>query len=74
MINDNTKVQHKCSDCGFPARKMSEAVRKKGGMVREPGEALCASCSSSRVLLMRMVDRLPNTLDLIKAMRTKVRA
>lgn len=62
----------KCSDCGFTPRVISEAALRKGSMVREPGEALCEGCSSSRTLMMRKVAALPNTLADIRAKRMKV--
>lgn len=58
-----------CSDCPQEARPISEATRLRGGKVREPGEVLCAGCSARRVLMVRAVDALPASLDLIKAQR-----
>lgn len=63
-----------CNDCGGPPRKMTEAALKRGSQVREPGEALCASCSSSRMLMMRAVDRIPKSLADIKAKRLSLKA
>jgi hypothetical protein len=58
-----------CNDCGFPTTWMTDRAIRKGSSVREPGEAVCASCSSSRTKMVRELDALPNTLDQIKAMR-----
>ncbi len=51
---------------------MSVEVWKRGSKVREPGEYLCNGCSSRRVLMVRAVDALPKSLDLIKAGRLNV--
>jgi hypothetical protein len=61
-----------CADCGGPSRPMTEASLKKGSTVREPGEGLCPGCSSSRVLMVRAVDKLPKSLADIKAQRMAV--
>lgn len=62
-------TERMCADCGFPARFMTDAALRKGSKVREPGEALCAGCSSRRVLMVREVDRIPNNLTQIRALR-----
>lgn len=62
----------KCSDCGGPPRPMSEAALRKGSQVRESGEQLCPGCSSTRMLMLRAVDRLPVTLADILAKRTSL--
>lgn len=48
---------------------MSDDALAKGSQVREPGEFLCPGCSSHRVLLVRKMERLPNTLADIRALR-----
>jgi DNA-directed RNA polymerase subunit RPC12/RpoP len=62
----------KCADCDGAARQTSEKTINAGSKVREPGEALCAGCSSRRVLMVRAVDNLPNTLADIRAQRMAV--
>lgn len=62
----------RCSDCGGTPRPTSEKVLAAGSKVREPGEALCTGCSSSRVLMMRTVEALPSNIADIKAQRMKV--
>lgn len=64
-----TNTTGKCADCGGAPREMTPAAIRKGSMVREPGELLCAGCSSSRVLMLRKVDALPTKLADIKALR-----
>lgn len=59
----------KCNDCGGPARQMSAASRRRGSQVREPNEDLCSGCSSTRVLMVRECERIPNNLVDIKAKR-----
>jgi len=59
----------KCADCGAPSRHMTPAALRKGSKVREPGEPLCAGCSSRRVLMVREVDQIPADLRLIQAAR-----
>lgn len=61
-----------CADCGGAARQTSEKTIKAGSKVREPGEALCAGCSSRRVLMVRAVDKLPSNLADIRAKRMEV--
>lgn len=58
-----------CSDCGFPTDAINENTLRKGSSVREPGEMLCQGCSSTRVMLVRQLDKIPNTLDQIRALR-----
>lgn len=58
-----------CSDCGAPARAMNASTCRRGSKVREPGELLCAGCSSRRVLMVRAVDKLPDDITIIRAMR-----
>lgn len=64
MINTYT-----CNDCGFPAAFMTEKTLARGSAVREPGEALCSSCTSTRIVIMRSLDKIPNTLTEIRAQR-----
>lgn len=59
----------RCSDCGFPVTWQGAEAIAKGSSVREPGEALCNSCSSSRTKLVREVDKIPSTIDQIRARR-----
>lgn len=59
----------KCNDCGFAARYMSPATLAKGSSVREPGEALCASCISKRNKMVRDLGLIPDRLDVIRSMR-----
>jgi hypothetical protein len=59
----------KCSDCGGPAREMTPKVLKAGSTVREPNEALCPGCSSTRVRLVAELDKMPSNLPDIKAKR-----
>lgn len=66
------KVRLMCSDCGFPAREVTKAVLAQGSSVRDPGEALCGSCSSHRVKLVRQLDALPNNIHTIRAKRMAV--
>lgn len=58
-----------CTDCGFPMDSMNESTRLKGSAVREPGEAVCRSDMSRRNILVREVDKLPNTLAEIRLKR-----
>jgi DNA-directed RNA polymerase subunit RPC12/RpoP len=62
----------KCADCGGKPRPTSDKVLAEGSTVREPGEALCPGCSSRRVLMMRAVMALPNSLADIRAQRMAV--
>jgi len=62
-------IEKDCSDCGFPTRYMTDAKLKKGSSIREPGEALCQSCSAKRAKMVRELDAIPNRLHLIKAKR-----
>lgn len=48
---------------------MTLAALRRGSNVREPGEYLCAGCSSRRVLMVREVEKIPNSIIQIKAMR-----
>lgn len=61
----------KCSDC--PAmvdeKMLGAKALAKGSSVREPGEALCSGCSSARIILVRKVAKIPDTIDQIKAKR-----
>lgn len=59
----------KCSDCGGPARELKPEVLAAGSTVREPGEHLCGSCSSSRTKLVRTLAQIPTALVDIKAKR-----
>lgn len=61
-----------CADCGGTPRPTNDKTLAAGSTVREPGEALCAGCSSSRVLMMRAVEKLPNNLADIRAKRMEV--
>lgn len=58
-----------CVDCGTKVSGVSEETIAKGSSVRDPGEVVCGSCSSSRVILLRKLDRLPDKLDQIRAKR-----
>lgn len=62
-------IEGTCADCGGPGREISEKLLAKGSTVREPGEMLCAGCSSSRTRLVRAVDALPMSLADIRAKR-----
>lgn len=61
-----------CSDCPNPSREMNDKTLHEGSTVREPGEGLCPSCSSRRMLMVRAVNALPSTLADIKAKRMSV--
>lgn len=58
-----------CSDCGCVVTNMGPAAIMKGSSVREPGEPLCGSCSSTRTKMVRELDAIPNTLEMIRAKR-----
>lgn len=58
-----------CADCGFPVSNLTPRTQAKGSAVREPGEAVCKSCTSTRVMLLRQLDRLPSNLPQIQAQR-----
>lgn len=62
-------VKNDCNDCGNDAADISASALARGSMVREPGEPLCPGCSSTRVLMLRAVERLPSNLADIKAKR-----
>lgn len=62
----------KCSDCGGVPRPIKDSTLNEGSTVREPGERLCAGCSSHRMLMVRAVDKLPTSLADIKAQRMAV--
>lgn len=59
----------RCADCGFPVTGVGEAAIRKGSIIREPGEALCRSCSAKRAKMLRELDTIPDRLDLIRAKR-----
>lgn len=59
----------KCADCGFAVTGVSETTIARGSSVRDPGEAVCHSCSATRIRLLRDLDLLPDTLQQIKARR-----
>lgn len=63
------KKTYTCVDCKTATCEMTDRTRDRGSSVREPGEALCMSCQSARVILVRQVDALPRSLDLIRAKR-----
>lgn len=63
------KARFICADCGFPVTNITEATVKRGSSVREPGEALCLSCTAKRSKMVRELDLIPNSLVLIKAKR-----
>ena len=63
----------KCSDCGATVRWQGSAAIERGSSVREPGEALCGSCSSARVQLVRQLDRVPDTIAGIRVTSRWVR-
>lgn len=48
---------------------MGPAAQAKGSSVREPGEPLCGGCTSSRLALVRALDRLPSDIHTIRAKR-----
>jgi hypothetical protein len=48
---------------------MTPKVLKAGSTVREPNEALCPGCSSTRVRLVAELDKMPSNLPDIKAKR-----
>lgn len=56
----------KCSDCNISV-DFTEKTLRRGSSVREPGEALCVSCTSKRSLLVRSLQLIPNTLGEIQA-------
>lgn len=63
------KKTYVCVDCKTATCEMTDATLAKGSSVRDPGEALCMSCQSTRVTLVRQVDALPKTLHQIRAKR-----
>lgn len=63
------KTELTCADCGCKFTTMSLATLAKGSSVREPGEAICQSCTSSRVMLVREVAKIPADITLIQAKR-----
>lgn len=58
-----------CADCGFPMKAITKATLNRGSSIREPGEALCPSCTSSRVRMVRELKQIPNSLADIRAKR-----
>ena len=48
---------------------MNDKTLRDGSTVREPGEALCPGCSSTRVRLVAQLDALPDNLFDIRAKR-----
>jgi hypothetical protein len=62
----------KCADCGYAADEMTPQTLAKGSSVREPGEPLCRSCTSTRITLVRSLDKIPRRLDQIRAKRMVV--
>lgn len=58
-----------CSDCDCLVTNMGPDAIAKGSSVREPGEALCASCSAMRCKMVRELNALPNNLGQIRARR-----
>lgn len=58
-----------CSDCGYPNVNMTAATLAKGSSVRDPGEPVCQSCNSARVVMVRSLDKIPNSLDRIRDKR-----
>ena len=63
------KKTYLCVDCKTATCEMTDHTLAKGSSVRDPGEALCMSCQSARVIMVRQVDALPKSLDQIKAKR-----
>jgi hypothetical protein len=61
-----------CADCGYAARPCTATTLNRGSSVREPGEALCAGCSSRRTKMVKEVMDLPGTIDQIKALRVSL--
>lgn len=59
-----------CADCGNPGTITNEATLARGSAIREPGEMLCPSCTSRRNLMVRQLDRLPDNLPSIRALRS----
>lgn len=58
-----------CADCGFEVTGVRPETIARGSSVRDPGEAVCHSCSATRIRLLRDVDLLPDSLQQIKARR-----
>lgn len=65
------KVTATCADCGFVGEWTNQKAIDAGGRNRDPGEAVCMSCSASRTVLIRRVMALPDTLHQIMALRMK---
>lgn len=61
-----TLVRMPCSDCGIESEFGTEALARVGKN-RDPGEAVCRSCTASRTVLVRKLMALPNSLRLIQA-------
>lgn len=62
-----------CSDCSSTVHNIGPRALAKGSAIREPGEALCMSCTSTRNLMVRELAKIPKTLRLIQDKR-RVRA
>lgn len=56
-----------CADCNtdVPEAVLGAGAIAKGNSVREPGEVLCPGCTSSRVMLVRKVMKMPTQLSMI---------
>ena len=63
------KVLSTCVDCGCKTDWLTQKSIDAGGKNRDPGEVVCPSCSASRTVLIRRVDKLPKTLHQIAAMK-----
>lgn len=62
-------VEATCADCGCTTRLQGQRSINRGSSVRDPGEALCMSCTSKRTKMMRELDRLPSNLHDIRNMK-----
>lgn len=60
-----------CSDCGHKVTHISPEAMAKGSTVREPGEALCLSCSAHRTKMVRELVAMPDDLASIRALRMR---
>lgn len=60
-----------CSDCGHPVQ-MTAATLRRGSSVREPGEAVCPSCTAHRIRMVRELADIPSKIDQIAAKRMVV--
>lgn len=58
-----------CNDCKIKQAEMGPEALAKGSSVREPGEALCGGCTSSRLMLVRRLKKVPDRLVDIQANR-----